>query len=151
MKKSVIWIIVIIVVILAIVLLSGARNELSPNEEDGTNLIDRSGNESESTEEETVDEMSDIVSFEVGGFEFGYSLDEIKVKEGETVKIVFTNTGEMPHDFVLDEFDGARTKVLQPGEEETIEFVADKVGTFEYYCSVGSHREKGMVGNLIVE
>ena len=32
-----------------------------------------------------------------------------------------------------------------------VEFVASIAGTFEYYCSVGEHRAKGMKGNLIVE
>ena len=50
----------------------------------------------------------------------------------------------------IDEFN-AKTRVLNKGEEETITFVADKAGTFEYYCSVGQHRANGMVGKLIVE
>ncbi|MEY4731380.1 MAG: hypothetical protein RL681_326, partial [Candidatus Parcubacteria bacterium] len=44
----------------------------------------------------------------------------------------------------------AATKVLTDGQSETIEFVANKAGTFEYYCSVGSHRQMGMKGTLTV-
>jgi plastocyanin len=29
--------------------------------------------------------------------------------------------------------------------------VAEQVGEFEYYYSVGNHRPKGMVGRLVVE
>jgi len=54
------------------------------------------------------------------------------------------------HDFVVDEF-GAKTDTLQTGQSDTITFVADKTGTFEYYCSVGNHRAMGMKGNLIVK
>jgi uncharacterized cupredoxin-like copper-binding protein len=50
----------------------------------------------------------------------------------------------------VDEFD-ARTVIVQPGQTAEVEFVADKTGTFEYYCSVGTHRQMGMVGKLIVE
>jgi nitrite reductase (NO-forming) len=57
---------------------------------------------------------------------------------------------DMMHTFVLDDFN-VRTDILKSGSEETIEFGADKAGTFEYFCSVGDHRQKGMVGNLIVE
>ena len=39
---------------------------------------------------------------------------------------------------------------LHIGEEQTITFVADKTGGFEFYCSVGNHRAMGMVGTLIV-
>lgn len=90
-----------------------------------------------------------VKEFMVSGSPFKFSLNEIKVKKGDTVKIVYTNEGGT-HDWVIDEF-SARTKVLQAGQTETIQFVADKTGTFEYYCSVGSHRQMGMKGNLTVE
>lgn len=88
-------------------------------------------------------------TFNVVGTPFAFDVKEMKVKKGDTVRVVFTNK-QGSHDWVLDEF-AAKTKVLKAGESETIEFVADQTGTFEYYCSVGSHRQMGMVGNLIVE
>ena len=54
------------------------------------------------------------------------------------------------HNFTVDEFN-ARTRQINAGETDTIQFTADKAGTFEYYCNVGNHREMGMVGKLIVE
>lgn len=85
----------------------------------------------------------------VEGSPYKFLPAEIKVKKGQSVKIVFKNT-EGFHDFVIDEFK-AKTKQIKAGETETIEFVADKIGTYEYYCSVGKHRAMGMKGNLIVE
>ena len=85
----------------------------------------------------------------VTGRNFSFSPAEIRVKQGDTVQVTFKNEGGT-HDWKLDEFN-AGTPVLQIGQESTIEFVADKVGTFEYYCSVGNHRAQGMVGKLIVE
>jgi nitrite reductase (NO-forming) len=90
-----------------------------------------------------------IKEFTVTGSSFAFAPGTMTVKKGETVRIVFTNSGGM-HDWVLDEFAGARTKILKAGETETIEFVADKVGTFEYYCSVGQHRAAGMKGAFTV-
>ena len=90
-----------------------------------------------------------VKEFEVSGNNFAFSPTEIVVNQGDTVRINFTNSGGF-HDLVIDEFN-ARTKQLADGAKETIEFVADKTGTFEYYCSVGKHREMGMVGNLIVK
>lgn len=87
--------------------------------------------------------------FQVTNAGFSFNPKEIKVKKGDTVKIVFTSKGGT-HNWVLDEFD-AETKQLQTGETGEVTFVADKAGTFEYYCSVGNHRQMGMVGNLIVE
>ena len=94
-------------------------------------------------------EKGDVKSFSVEGSSFSFSLKEMRVKKGDTVKIVFTNK-EGFHDWVIDEF-SARTKQIKAGASETVQFVADKTGTFEYYCSVGQHRAQGMKGNLIVE
>lgn len=90
-----------------------------------------------------------VKEFVVTGGNFKFDLSEIRIQKGDTVKIVFKNA-EGFHDLVIDEFK-VRTQQIAAGKEETIQFVADKVGTFEYYCSVGSHRQMGMKGKLIVE
>lgn len=87
--------------------------------------------------------------FTVTGRNFAFSLQEIRVKKGDTVTINFSSV-EGFHDFTIDEFN-ARTERVQAGQSSSVTFVADKAGTFEYYCSVGSHRALGMVGRLIVE
>lgn len=87
--------------------------------------------------------------FSVVGTPFKFSVSEMRVKEGDMVRIAFRNDAGM-HDWKIDEFNAA-TKVLQAGQSETIEFVANKKGTFEYYCSVGNHRQQGMKGTLVVE
>jgi plastocyanin len=98
--------------------------------------------------------VSDVVVFKLTGKPFKFIMNgvdspELKVKLGQTVRIEFTNL-EGFHDWVLDEFN-ARTRQMTANNSETIEFVADKKGTFEYYCSVGTHRQMGMKGNFIVE
>lgn len=87
--------------------------------------------------------------FNILGSNFQFSTTEIKVKKGDRVRINFDVSAGF-HDWVVDEFN-ARTKQLSGGESDSIEFVANKTGTFEFYCSVGSHRQMGMKGNLIVE
>lgn len=87
--------------------------------------------------------------FTVTASNFKYDVKTIKVKKGDTVKIIFKNS-EGFHDFIIDEFDVA-TNQIGAEEEDEIEFEATKVGTFEYYCSVGKHRSMGMVGKLVVE
>lgn len=93
-------------------------------------------------------------TFTLTGENFKFLMDgkeapELKVKVGDTVRIEFTSTSGF-HDWVVDEFNAATEKV-KDGESTSVEFVADKAGTFEYYCSVGSHRDMGMKGNLVVE
>lgn len=89
------------------------------------------------------------LTFDVNGGNFYFTPSIIKVKKGDTVKIVFKNDGGM-HNWVLDEFD-VTMNPNKTGETSTVEFVADKTGTFEYYCSVGQHRQMGMKGTLVVE
>ncbi len=93
--------------------------------------------------------MSDIKEFTVAGSSFKFEPALLKVKQGDTVKVTFQNTGGM-HDFVIDELN-VKTNVIGSGKEETVEFVANKKGSFEYYCSVGNHRAMGMKGTLVVE
>lgn len=85
----------------------------------------------------------------ITGKSFEFSQSEIRVQEGQTVTVNFTSTGGL-HDWVVDEFDAATGKVSTDGST-SVTFVADKAGTYEYYCSVGNHRAQGMVGTLIVE
>jgi plastocyanin len=98
---------------------------------------------------DSVTNDSNVKKFTVTGSNFSFDVKEIKVKKGDKVEIKFVNADGF-HDWVLDEFN-AKTKQFKAPGEETITFVADKTGTYEYYCSVGSHRQMGMVGKFIVE
>jgi plastocyanin len=122
----------------------------------GIFLIASSGNgDSNVTGNAVAGSENSVKTFVIGGGNFKFYMDEVenpelRVKQGDTVRVTFNNE-EGFHDFVIDEFTGARTKQMQAGNSETIEFVADKAGSFEYYCSVGKHREMGMFGKFIVE
>lgn len=89
-----------------------------------------------------------VKTFEVEASNFKFSVATMAVNEGDTVKITFKNSQGF-HDFVLDEFN-VKTKTISSGQSEEVQFVANKKGTFEYYCSVGNHRAMGMVGKLTV-
>ena len=99
--------------------------------------------------ETMIKDEAAVKVFNVSGANFRFDPATINVKKGEKVKVVLTAV-DMPHDFDLDEF-GVNGAVAQPGETVEVEFTADQVGKFEYYCSVGKHRANGMVGTLVVE
>jgi plastocyanin len=88
-------------------------------------------------------------AFTITGKNYSFDPKTITVKKGDLVKITLKNSGGT-HDLKIDEFKVATAK-LTNGQSATVEFTADKKGTFEYYCSVGNHRAMGMVGKLIVE
>jgi plastocyanin len=90
----------------------------------------------------------ELKTFELEGRKFSFTPNTIEVKKGDRVKVVFTSTDGF-HDWVVDEFNAATARVDTGGTTE-VEFVANQAGEFEFYCSVGSHRQLGMVGRLIV-
>jgi cytochrome c oxidase subunit 2 len=80
---------------------------------------------------------------------FEFIPGEIRVNQGETVRLKITAT-DVKHGFAISEY-GINEQLLV-GQEATIEFVADKKGTFTFFCSVmcgSGHRD--MKGTLIVE
>ena len=92
---------------------------------------------------------SAVKTFNLSARNFAFSQTEIRVKKGDTVKIVLASADGF-HDWAVDEFN-AKTERVNTGATTEVEFTADKIGSFQYYCSVGQHRQMGMVGNLIVE
>jgi nitrite reductase (NO-forming) len=76
-----------------------------------------------------------------------FSLKNITVSKGDTVRLKITNIKGV-HDFKIDEFNVYAMTPLD--QEVTVEFVADKVGSFEYYCTQPGHRQNGHWGTLTV-
>jgi plastocyanin len=90
-----------------------------------------------------------IRTFTVTGGNFKFDPATITVDKGDVVRIVFKNS-QGTHDLKIDEFN-VNTGIIGANQERTVEFTASQSGSFEYYCSVGSHRAMGMKGTLIVK
>lgn len=153
--------IVVVVAIVAFVMIQASSLGSNPSEEsmeadheemmmEETEVTPaESMTENEASDESMMMEESGVVEITMEAGSFYYTPNSITVHQGDTVRIVM-NAVDMMHDFVIDELD-VKSPVIRSGESTTIEFVADQVGEFEFYCSVGSHRQLGMVGTLIVE
>lgn len=130
----------VIIAILAIgVLINRNRTTTTPT-----------GQENQVVEETpNTTENNDIRVIAVEAGSFYYKPNFIRVKKDERVKIELTAKDAM-HDFNVDEL-GIKIPVTTAGNINTVEFAANEVGEFEYYCSVGQHRQNGQVGTLIVE
>ena len=89
-------------------------------------------------------------TFEISGTKYAFDPPEIEVAEGDRVKIVFRSE-RGTHDWVCDEFDASTDRVATGNTAEPVEFDADRVGEFDYYCSVGTHRRRGMEGTIRVK
>jgi plastocyanin len=83
---------------------------------------------------------------------FAFDPDRIEVSPGETVVVELVNV-EGTHDIVFELEGGqeARTSRINGGESELLVFTAPSTpGEYDFYCSVGRHREFGMEGVLVV-
>jgi len=98
------------------------------------------------------DHQPTTLTFDVTGGSFYFTPNEIIVRQGDKVKINFTNVGGT-HNLLFVDFGEIGTKTIKTGESDTIEFMATKKGTFEFYCGVGNgyHRMMGQIGVLIVK
>ena len=73
---------------------------------------------------------------------------EISVPAGATVRLTFVNESTVPHNLTFGDPIGAATaQIVDPGAEETIEFVAPEAGEYTFVCTL----HPGMEGILIVE
>jgi cytochrome c oxidase subunit 2 len=80
---------------------------------------------------------------------FEFSPNPIRVKKGDHVKLVITAV-DHEHGFKLDAF--GITQSLAMGIPVTVEFTADKSGTFLFRCSVFCGLGHGnMKGTMVVE
>ncbi len=115
------------------------------NEELGTSSPD--GDE-ENQVEETI-QITDVKEFDVTAKQWQFSPDTIEVNKGDNV-ILNVKSIDVAHGFALPEF--GIDERLSPGNEIKIEFLADKEGTFSFFCNVqcGSGHS-GMSGKIIVE
>lgn len=93
--------------------------------------------------------MPKEVSFEMDMINYEFSETELRVKQGDVVTVKL-NSLVGSHNFIIDELDVASLTVSS-GNSTEVTFTATQKGTYEYYCSVGDHRDLGMVGTLIVE
>ena len=71
-------------------------------------------------------ETASVKEIEIDAFQFGFSPDTVTVKKGEKVKLIINN---------LDIDHGIRIPDLNLKGDNSIEFVADKVGEFNWYCN----------------
>ncbi len=90
-------------------------------------------------------------TFTIQGGDYFFSPNTITVNKGDTVVINFQNVAtDYPHNLVIDSYH-VKTEAVGTGNSQTVQFVADNAGTFQMYCSIDGHRERGMVGTLNVK
>jgi plastocyanin len=86
----------------------------------------------------------------------GFNRSRLEAEQGETLRVVFQNTGNTAHNFGID-FDGdgetqddVKTETIQDGDETSVTFTAVESGEFDFFCSVTGHGDS-MNGVFAVE
>ena len=92
-----------------------------------------------------------------------------EIAAGETVRIILTNDGSVPHEFVMAtqaeiadhreemrgvadmDHDAAFATRLDPGETDNLVWTFANEGSFAFACLIPGHYEAGMHGRLTVE
>ena len=153
-EKSLIF----VFLVMALLLIAGCSQSGNSTPEIKPIVITNPSSEDQADEVEVIEAEnegsgSELKTFTSTGENFKFLMGsqqnpDLEVSVGDTVRIEFTATSGF-HDWSVEGFNKASGKVSD-GQSTFVEFVADKKGTFEYYCSIGSHRQSGMKGKLIV-
>ena len=94
-------------------------------------------------------QSGEVKEFKMTAKQFVFEPSTIEVNKGDKVKLIVTST-DVPHGIAIPEY-GINQR-LEPGKPATIEFTADKQGTFTAFCSVlcgAGHKD--MRGKIIVK
>jgi len=97
-----------------------------------------------------------------------YRPNALRLRAGETVRLVVRNSGRIMHELVLGTMDDLKEHAelmrrhptmeheepymahVQPGKTETIVWQFTRPGVFYYGCLIPGHWEAGMVGRIVV-
>jgi uncharacterized cupredoxin-like copper-binding protein len=97
-----------------------------------------------------------------------FTPERVEVRQGETVKLVVKNGGQMLHELVLGtkyeldahaaammkfpgmEHDEAHMVHVKPAKAEPLVWNFNRAGEFQFACLIPGHYEAGMVGTIVV-
>ncbi|MEN6544017.1 cupredoxin family protein [Parvibaculum sp.] len=106
--------------------------------------------------------------------EIAYNVKDLTFRKGETVRFVFVNKGEQPHEFMIadaaemaahrqmmQEMAGMSMESMghkspnavstEPGETKELVWTFTNAGEFQFACNYPGHAEVGMGGKIIVK
>lgn len=106
-----------------------------------------------STEIEALVQHIDMSTSGVWPVNPGLAPGDFTVARNTTLMVTYTNADSNPmvvHDLYFSGVD-EQTPALSSGESAELEFLVDlPPGEYPYWCAIGSHREQGMEGVMIV-
>lgn len=149
-NTAIVGIIVILIIVVGFWYVNNQSRKQQPKEGTTTTVVSTPPPANATKTEATTGSTAMVAKeFIVQSNGLNFTPNQLRVKVGDKLKVTYQNN-KGTHTFTIDELK-VKTKLLNAGQKETVEFVADKAGSFEYYCSVPGHKDAGMKGTLIVE
>ena len=105
------------------------------------------GGSGSSVDTETDVGTSTGADFELFASEYTFAPPFLLVEKVGPSTFSIRNDGTLPHNFTIDGV--GHSPDVKPGETVTFELDL-KEGAYEFYCSIGDHKEQGMFGTLNV-
>ncbi len=81
---------------------------------------------------------------------WSFEPEEVVVKKGDTVKLIFINEDEYDHGVGIDAY-GVSQRIPARSRLEVPPFVATKAGTFTFLCSVSCGDSSMLPGGVVAE
>ncbi len=133
----------IVIFLLAMACLTAACSQQSPQDSVGKGTpVQESNGQGES-------QGGGFKEFKITAKQFAFEPSSVEVNKGDKVRLIVTSI-DVPHGMSIPEY-GINER-LEPKKPVTIEFTADKQGTFNAFCSVfcgSGHRS--MKGSVVVK
>ena len=82
-----------------------------------------------------ADSSKDTIEITMYAYQWKFDYCSITVYEGQTVTIMLESL-DIPHGFAIDGYPEIGSIHISPNAQSVIKFMADKTGTFTYYCTV---------------
>ena len=150
---------IILLLVLSIFLISACAKQNSnnlvgggstiPQQQTSTNQVSQQNTQTTTnTSTTTSSSEGNVKEFKITAKQFQFEPATIEVNKGDKVRLIVTST-DVPHGIAIPEY-GINQR-LDPGKPATIEFTADKQGSFTAFCSVlcgAGH--SSMKGKIIV-
>ena len=129
---------IILLLVLGIFLVNACAQQKPENLVGGGSIVSQ----------QTSIQSGEVKEFKMTAKQLAFEPSTIEVSKGDKVRLIVTSA-DVPHGIAIPEY-GINQR-LDPGKPETIEFTADKQGTFTAFCSVfcGSGHSS-MKGKIIV-
>ena len=116
-------------------------------------LLAGCGGSSNSSSEDTQTGGNVIRTIQISEKEYSLTPSTVNLSKTGTYEFAVKNVGQITHAFNVEAGEGgdeAESGDIAPGETKTVRFTFSGDGSFEMYCPVPGHKDKGMKGTVVV-